>query len=253
MPKITDLSFQQSQTIARRQISTTPIPENYVSKVYYNSKLEDAIEFIEAKSRVDFSYWNLIDDDISIIVTRIINNKQCPELDLCGNKFTSNGISILAFRLPNNTTLKTLDLSYNFLHDSGIHLLSEVLLPDHCLHLRKLVLNKNGITNEGIEYLAEMLKTNQLLTELWLSNNEIGNEGVKQLADVLINFNRTLKLLVLSFNVFITDDSVHYLMEVLERNQILTKLGINDCNLSEIGKIQLQKIVYTKTKFKMKI
>ncbi|CAF1203561.1 unnamed protein product [Adineta ricciae] len=248
-----NLASRRVQTVAYRHRSANPKDENFVSKVYYNSRLEETIATLEQKSRADFSYWNLVDDDMSTIVTRVVNGKQCTELDFCGNKFTCKGISILAYRLPNNSTLKSLDLSYNFLRDSGIYLLSEVLLPEHCVYLRKLVLNKNGITNDGVKYIATMLKSNHMLTELWLSNNEIGNDGIKQLANVLIKYNRTLKLLVLSFNVFITDESADYLVEVLERNQTLVKLGINNCNLSEIGKAKLRQIVNTKTKFKMKI
>lgn len=248
-----DYTSKSSHTITGRRDPVADLKKSFVSEIYYNPILEKEITALAPNVRVNFSYWGLVDNDMSIISTRVINNRQCPELSLCGNKLTSDGISILAFRFPNNTTLKILDLSYNLIRDAGIYLLSEALMPHHSICLRKLVLNKNGVSNDGAQYLADMLKKNQVLTELWLSNNEIGNDGVKHFADVLINHNRTLKLLVLSFNVFITDVSVPYLLEVLRRNHTLNKLGINDCSLSEAGKTKLRERVTTKKKFKIKI
>ena len=68
---------------------------------------------------------------------------KCTELNLCGNKITSEGVSILAFRLPNNLTLRSLDLSYNYIADAGVYLLSEVLLPNHSVFLKKIFLKEN--------------------------------------------------------------------------------------------------------------
>jgi len=227
--------------------------KSFISEIYYNSKLESKISSIEPNSHVDLSYWNLIDHDIPIITKQIILNKQCTELCLCGNKITSQGALILSLKLSNNSTLKLLDLSYNYITDGGVHSISQILLPAHYSSLKILILNKNGISNDGVRYLSEMLETNQILTELSLSNNEIGNEGVKQLSNVLNYYNRTLKVLILSFNIFITDLSIDYLLQIFERNQTLKKLSINNCNLSETGKMKLQEIADRKKKFEIEI
>jgi Ran GTPase-activating protein (RanGAP) involved in mRNA processing and transport len=253
MSKKIDSSFPYSQTISFRLNSLVPTKQNFVTEIYYNPKLERKIASIEPKSHVNLSYWNLLDHDMPIIFKHIIINKQCTKLSLCGNKITSEGVAILAFRLPNNSTLRSLDLSYNHIADAGVYSLSEVLLPNHCVFLKKLVLNKNGITNDGMKYLSEMLSTNQTLTELSLSNNEIGDEGVKQLANVLIDHNRTLKVLVLSFNLFITDLSIDYLLQMFEHNHTLRKLVINNCTLSEPGKMKLREKVAKKKKFAIEV
>ncbi len=258
MLKKLDKSFPYSQSISIRLdpfLPTTPskTTKNFISEIYYNRKLEEKIALIKPQSYVDLSYWNLIDHDISMIIKHIIINKQCTDLCLCGNKLTSQGITILSLKLSKNSILQTLNLSYNRITDPGVYSLSQALLPINYSSLKKLYLNKNGISNDGIQYLSDMLKTNQTLTELWLSSNEIGNEGVKQLADVLIYYNRTLEVLVLSFNIFITDLSIDYLLQMFELNQILKKLSIDDCNLSARGRLKLREEASKKINFQIEI
>jgi Ran GTPase-activating protein (RanGAP) involved in mRNA processing and transport len=252
-----DSSFPYTQSISIRLtpfVQTTPkTTKQFISEIYYNRKLEEKIASIEPHSYVDLSFWNLIDHDISMIIRHIIINKQCTDLCLCGNKLTSQGITILALKLSNKSTLETLDLSYNRITDPGVYSLSQALLPNNYSSLKKLSLNKNGISNDGVQYLTDMLKLNQTLTELWLSDNEIGNEGVKQLADVLIHYNRTLKVLALSFNIFITDLTIDHLLQMFEHNKTLTKFLMNDCSLSEIGKMKLREKANRKIKFEIEI
>jgi len=155
--------------------------------------------------------------------------------------------------LTNNSTLTSLDLSFNQISDLGVRSLTQVLLPNQNSSLKILYLSKNGISDDGAKYLSEMLQTNQTLTELWLSNNEIGNRGVKQLANVLAKYNKTLKLLSLSTNIFITDLSIDYLIEMIEQNQTLKNIWINDCNLTEQGKIKLREKANQKSKFQIKL
>ncbi|CAF1119457.1 unnamed protein product [Adineta steineri] len=253
MLKNRNLPHKCSQTISFRLKPVNPVKKNFVSEIYYHPKLEQKFHPIKPKSYVDLSYWHLIDHDMSMIFKHIIINKQCIELNLSGNHITSQGIAILAFRLPNNLTLRNLNLSHNRINDTGVYLLSEVLLPKHSVYLEKLYLSKNGISNDGIRYLSKMLKVNDKLTELQLANNEIGDEGVRQLANILIDYNTTLKVLNLSNNIFITDSSLDYLLELLEYNQTLTKLSIKGCNLSEKAKIKLQLQADGKKNFELEI
>ena len=77
--------------------------------------------------------------------------------------------------------------------------------------LKKLNLLNNGITDNGAEYLAVMLKTNKTLTELNLLGNEISDEGVAMLANALQHYNSTLEDLDLASNTLISDASVDFL------------------------------------------
>ncbi|CAF1552967.1 unnamed protein product [Rotaria sp. Silwood1] len=246
-------SRSRSISVEFKPIIPTTENKRFITEIYRNKKLEEELALIKPKTCADLSYWNITDDDMLMIIKQIIKNKQCIELRLYGNQITSQGISLLISSLTNNSILKSLDLSYNHISDTGVYFLSQVLLPNHYSSLEILHLNKNGISNDGIHCLSEMLRTNQTLTELWLSDNEIGNQGVKLLANILINYNRKLKVLVLSFNIFITDASIDYFLQMLEHNQTLEQLSINNCNLSEMSKMKLQEKANRKKIFKIEL
>ncbi|CAF2220004.1 unnamed protein product [Rotaria magnacalcarata] len=231
--------------------TVAPANKNFKSEFYYNPKLQEKISRFEPKLHVDLSYCYLIDQDISMIVSQIIVAKKCTELWLYGNKITSKGVSILAKSLINNSTLQSLDLSFNQIYDVGVFELTRALSSNQKSSLMFLYLSKNGIGNDGASYLSEMLKTNQSLKELWLSNNEVGNEGVKKLAGALAYHDKKLKFLSLSMNIFITDLCIDSLIEMLKHNQTLKELWIEDCNLTEEGKMRLQETVDRKKNFKI--
>mmetsp|Transcript_4351 Transcript_4351/g.14280 ORF Transcript_4351/g.14280 Transcript_4351/m.14280 type:complete len:370 (+) Transcript_4351:31-1140(+) len=61
---------------------------------------------------------------------------------------------------------------------------------------RRLYLNDNPITGEGIEYLADALRRNKTLEELYLHYTDVGDAGLKHLLTMLTE-NRTLRRLEL--------------------------------------------------------
>jgi Ran GTPase-activating protein (RanGAP) involved in mRNA processing and transport len=119
--------------------------------------------------------------------------------------------------------------------------------------LQHLYLGQNDITDIGIEYLAEMLKTNRMLTWLWLSGNEIGNRGVKLLADTIANHNNSLEWLFLNSNKGINDSSVDVLISMLKRNHSLKTIYINNCSLSDAAKQKLQEATKTRKDFDLEV
>jgi Ran GTPase-activating protein (RanGAP) involved in mRNA processing and transport len=119
--------------------------------------------------------------------------------------------------------------------------------------LQHLYLGQNDITDIGIEYLAEMLKTNRMLTWLWLSGNEIGNRGVKLLADTIANHNNSLEWLFLNSNKGIDDSSVDVLISMLKRNHSLKTIYINNCSLSDAAKQKLREATKTRKDFDLEV
>jgi Ran GTPase-activating protein (RanGAP) involved in mRNA processing and transport len=230
------LSRSKSLPLTDDRSHSTSSKGRFTSKVYYNSRLEHYLRSIPMRTPVNLSYWNLIDDDMPMIASEILADRQCPVLDLCGNRFTWQCVSSLVFNLSNNFVLEILDLSYNRLSNRGVHLLCQILSNNRCVNLRKLFLNKNGIAHDGARALSNMLQVNRTLTELQISHNEIDNSSVEYLANALAYHNRTLQALVLSFNMFLTDRCVDHLLTILRYNSTLTNLSINDCNLSETGR-----------------
>ena len=54
------------------------------------------------------------------------------------------------------------------------------------------------ITDQGVKYLSQMLKTNHTLTQLWLGFNHISDDGVKLLMNILTYHNKTLQVFIIS-------------------------------------------------------
>ncbi|CAF3351819.1 unnamed protein product, partial [Rotaria socialis] len=98
------------------------------------------------------------------------------------NHITSLGALALAEGLNNNMVLESLDLRNNYVSDLGVKYLALSIINSN---LKTLNLESNEITTEGAHYLAQMLKNNQTLTDLYLSKNHLGDRGVEWLTNVL--------------------------------------------------------------------
>lgn len=185
----------------------------------------------------------------SICKTAIID-KQCRKLRLENNDITAKGVTILADTLYGNRSLEELHLSNNSISDMGVHALAQVLSINNST-LTWLEIHANHITDDGVEYLAEMLKTNTTLILLGLSFNEIGDRGVQYLANSIAHYNKTLQWLYLASNKAITDASVDYLRDMFRCDQSiqLKALFLNDCSLSMEGAKTLKKIAEVNTNF----
>jgi Ran GTPase-activating protein (RanGAP) involved in mRNA processing and transport len=201
---------------------------------YQNQQLELAIAQPKNPSEIILTGYKLNDEDMKIVISQAIINQQCTKLKLVGNQITESSASILADALFNNKTLKRLSLWNNQVRDKGVQSLSNALSVNECSLIR-LDLSQNDITDEGARYLAQMLKTNRILTHLSLSNNKISDKGVKFLANALQNRNKTLEVLSLTENKLLTDASIVFLVNMFQHNRSLKKLWINDCNLSKNG------------------
>ncbi|CAF4451354.1 unnamed protein product [Rotaria socialis] len=119
--------------------------------------------------------------------------------------------------------------------------------------LQHLYLGHNDITDVGIEHIAEMLKTNRMLTWLWLSGNNIGDRGVEQLANTLAYHNSSLEWLFLNSNKAISDSSADALVHMLKRNHSLKTIYINNCNLSDGAKNKLHEMAKLKKDFDLEV
>jgi Ran GTPase-activating protein (RanGAP) involved in mRNA processing and transport len=176
---------------------------------------------------------------MEIVVEYAIKRKQCTELELGSNRIAFIGTWTLAEALMNNKTLKYICLWNNSLCDDSINYLVQALSNNNNT-LAILNLGKNNITDIGAEELAKMLRTNQILTELYLGENQISNEGVRMLAHSIENYNRTLERLSLLSNQSVSDGCVRHLLQMINRNNTLKELSVNNCDLSKTGKGILQ-------------
>jgi Ran GTPase-activating protein (RanGAP) involved in mRNA processing and transport len=207
-----------------------------------------SIDEFDDQSKIDLTGCKLVDEDMEIVISKAIYNKQCTILQLINCEITSNGASLLANALSRNRTLEQLSLWNNRIGDMGVRSLSNALSFNRN-NLKKIDLSDNDITDDGAKYLAQMLKTNTILTHLTLSRNNISDKGVQQIANALQNRNRTLQKLSFTENKFLTDSSVDYFIDMFTHNRSLRKLWLNDCNLSKIGQNRLEKAAKSKKDF----
>ena len=163
---------------------------------------------------------------MGVVVQEAIINKQCKYLHLSSNKITSVGALILADALNDNKTLEELVLDDNRVCDDGVYSLVKTLSIKNNI-LKKLSLGNNGITNEGAKQLAQMIKTNKILTCLKLYQNEITDGGIQILADAIEKHNTTIEVLDLFENKLLTDLSVDSLLQMIEHTQSLKELDVS--------------------------
>jgi len=131
---------------------------------------------------VDLDERNLTDLDMKTVVKHAMIKNRCKRIRLRDNNITSHGALTLAEGLNNNMTLESLDLRNNFISDLGVRYLSSSIIHSN---LKTLNLESNDITAEGAQYLAQMLKNNRTLTELYLSKNHLGDRGIELLTNAL--------------------------------------------------------------------
>ena len=215
--------------IAGQWIDRTSIDENE-----YRSLRNQLIK-CEKNSEITLRNQYLTDDHMKSIVQYAIEEKTCTWLSLENNRITSYGLATLVQGLTDNQTLQSLHLSQNLLDDVGIEDLTTILV-NRWNNLTFLNLNHNRIGNDGARYLADALKDNHILLDLWLAYNQIGNDGAQALAEVLTFDNTTLIQLYLYGNSSIDDLCIYSIIRLLGSNVVLNTIWLSHCGFTEQGK-----------------
>ena len=150
------------------------------------------------------------------------SNKTLEELDLSKNQIGSMGANsvITAFRdngrtrirmlnlahneiweiwdpdnesfFSKNSTLQVLNLEGNFVNDEGVELLAAGIAANNETALVKLLLGWNGLGDEGMIALAQMIETNTSIQVLGLGENEITSVGARKMLSALAS-NSTIR------------------------------------------------------------
>jgi Ran GTPase-activating protein (RanGAP) involved in mRNA processing and transport len=247
------VSIRQSNTglciIILKEIFIELIPTiefNHEDYKSFDLLFQKKIGKYEKNSEINLNNQKLTDNHLDIIIKYAIQKKKCHWLSLQNNQITSQGLFILSKGLKTNKSLESLYLSKNFINDFGVECLTKILSYSN---LTFLSLDHNSIKDKGAQYLADMLKINKILTDLWLSYNEIGNQGVQSLAEVLTFDNQTLIQLYLHGNKLINDLSVNCLIHMLEFNTRLNTIWLQNCNFTQEGKEKLEKTIEYRENF----
>ncbi|XP_054096205.1 leucine-rich repeat-containing protein 74A isoform X2 [Callithrix jacchus] len=108
----------------------------------------------------------------------------------------------------------------------------------------KLELEDNGITEEGILSLVEMLQENYYLQEMNISNNQLGLKGARIISDFLETNTSSIWSLELSGNDF-KEESAALLCQVLSSNYRIKKLDLSHNQFSDVGGEHLGQMLAT--------
>jgi len=168
-------------------------------------------------------------------------DKSKEELDLTDRKLDRLAAVELAVALREFTRIKTLKLFSNGIGNEGAGGFADLLFYNTSLATLKLkykeIERKIGslssapedecFGDEGAEYIAEALETNQTLTRLDLSNNCIDTSGLRALSSAL-TINKGLKYLDISGNNFNTEADASILAKALRNNHSLTMLKLKN-------------------------
>lgn len=214
------------------------------------NQLQEFIEKCQSSCLVNLNGEKIDDHNIDIVIDAAIINKQCQSLILWNNGITTHSISRLASTLKIITTLQKLSISNNYLSDTSMRHLSESL-SYNASTLKVLVLSSNDITDQGLIYLSDMLKTNNILTVLGLQDNKITDKSTQYLCQAIQSYNNTIQEVSLYSNKSITDESINHIINMITNNQSLETFWIWDCQLSEKGKSKLQASIQSKTNFNL--
>mmetsp|Transcript_18116 Transcript_18116/g.40191 ORF Transcript_18116/g.40191 Transcript_18116/m.40191 type:complete len:256 (+) Transcript_18116:221-988(+) len=126
--------------------------------------------------------------------------------------------------------LEVLCVGGNNLGDKGAAFLADMLRTN--ASLIELWLRDNNLTSTSATALAQNLQSNVALQELWLGGNELGDEGATSLAAAIHEGCCALSVLDLSNNG-ITDVGARTLLEALASNHHITKVDLSGNDITD--------------------
>ena len=216
---------------------------------YVGEQLRDKVSFLDKlhgfESELSLLGVSLLPQDcLSIgyfLASIAISYKSRFSVDLKFCSLSDTGIKILMQSLcrsldPNSEITGQLDMNIgcNEITGVGASYIAEALRTTRAL--RKLSLSANSIGDKGLQYIAESLSTNTTLTELRLAlcGLRITEENGPVLTKMLQR-NKTLRLLDLTWNGTIPDHETSFIIEGLKKNTTLKVLYLGFCGVTNEG------------------
>ncbi|XP_029935785.1 leucine-rich repeat-containing protein 34 [Myripristis murdjan] len=170
-------------------------------------------------------------------------NNTLQELDLADCDLATQSVIAFAIVLSSNRTLRSVNISrpllFSHQEEWAVHWSGTLAVNGT---LTELHLGKTGLTDTGVERLAEGLWANHSLRYLDLRCNRVTRDGVQHLVQVLRR-NPTLEILDLSSNR-IEDDGAVYLSEAVAWPDCgLRALSVTSNNIRMEGLVSLAQAV----------
>ena len=158
-------------------------------------------------------------------------------LDIFNSDIGDDGAKLLATIIKKRTTITSISFRSCKIGDEGAKALTEVIKSNADCRINKFELRENIFGIEGTSAIAQMLTTNNSITELNLSCNEIENEGIEILVEG-IKSNHTIRSISLNA-ISIDSDGVKPLANLIQTSTTLISLEIGSNSITAEGAIYL--------------
>ena len=165
---------------------------------------------------------NNLESSATVILQALKENSQLKVLDLDGNNMTGQVAEDLANAINNKSGLEKLYLSNNDLRSSATVILQALKENSQ---LKVLDLDGNNMTGQVAEDLANVIKNNSGLEELYLSDNHLGPSATVILR--ALKEKCKIKILYLHNNQ-ITGQLAEDLAHFIKNNSNLQKLSLGN-------------------------
>ena len=164
-------------------------------------------------------------------------NDSLAHIDVSKNKFSGSEVSHVFQSLRHNTTLVHLNLSNDF----GFTDAPKALFHGNCINTTLTYLDLSAIQGIDIKIIFQDLQHNTILVHLYLRNTGlVATEETAQALTRMLQVNKTLTHLDLSYNENFSDSGAHCVFAGLRHNTTLTYLNLSSTGLVEAPTTMLQ-------------
>ncbi|XP_058470030.1 leucine-rich repeat-containing protein 34-like [Solea solea] len=185
-------------------------------------------------SCLDLMFNDILTDGAKILCSSLQGNRTLLSLRLSGNKIGNKGGMHLAKMLQENDTLQELELADC---DLGIQsIIALIISMKSHKALRRVDLSRPLLFShleEWAVHCTDMLMVNCIIVELHLAKMGMTDTGMQRLAEGL-RLNRSLRYLDLRCNR-VTRDGIRYLAEVLKQNPTLEIIDLSSNRIEGEG------------------
>ncbi|XP_024148474.1 leucine-rich repeat-containing protein 34 isoform X1 [Oryzias melastigma] len=197
-----------------------------------------------ALKSLDLKFNNIQADGVEILANSLKSNSSLLSLSLSGNQFGDRGGVHVSSMLQVNSTLQLLQVSDCNLADRSVAALGVAL--KHNTALQALDISRPLLFSQQEEWamhFSQMLTVNRSLLELHLGRTGLTDTGMEMLAEGLRQ-NHSLRCLDLRCN-HVTRDGAHHLAEVLRQNPTLEVIDLSSNRIEDEGAAHLSEAIAT--------
>jgi Ran GTPase-activating protein (RanGAP) involved in mRNA processing and transport len=200
-----------------------------INRIKFNSSKTDTISIhgtVAGENRVEGEYNLPLSVILSSISTTSDLSQRIKSLTVSDTYLSEESLGKLNKIIEFCPNLNSLDISNNKIGDKGMRVVSESLKINNTI--TSLYLAYNNISSNGCFYIAEMILKNHKIKNLFLGGNLIRDLGLQSLINIIINNNKSIKLLDLSNNNLRQNDVIIISNLIMKNCENLETLNLSN-------------------------